>query len=52
MRDIISPDDVRLRPEPQDSAATLEDSEYVDFSPTEEFRQVLDHLTSGAAAPA
>jgi hypothetical protein len=28
----------------------LEDSEYVDFSPTELFRPVLAHLT-GAAAP-
>ena len=25
----------------------LEDSEYVDFSPTDEFRKVLDHLTAG-----
>jgi len=27
----------------------LEDSEYVDFSPTREFQRVLDHLTSAAA---
>ncbi|HZE03932.1 MAG TPA: hypothetical protein VE127_01840 [Solirubrobacteraceae bacterium] len=30
----------------------IEDSEYVDFSPTDEFRPVLEHLTSGAAASA
>jgi hypothetical protein len=30
----------------------LEDSEYVDFSPTEQFRHVIDHITSGAAAQA
>jgi hypothetical protein len=30
----------------------LEDSEYVDFSPTEEFRHVIDHITAGAAARA
>ena len=28
----------------------LEDSEYVDFSPTAEFQPVIDHLTGGAAA--
>jgi hypothetical protein len=28
----------------------LEDSESVDFSPTQQFQRVLDHLT-GAAAP-
>ncbi len=27
----------------------LEDSEYVDFSPTEEFRKVIDHITANAA---
>jgi hypothetical protein len=27
----------------------LEDSEYVDFSPTAEFRPVIEHITSGAA---
>ena len=26
----------------------LEDSEYVDFSPTAEFAKVVDHITSGA----
>lgn len=30
----------------------LEDSEYVDFSPTEEFRRVVDHITSEAGATA
>ncbi len=30
----------------------LEDSEYVDFSPTDEFRQVIDHITSEATASA
>ncbi len=28
----------------------LEDSEYVDFSPTEEFRRVIEHITSGGRA--
>ncbi len=28
----------------------VEDSEYVDFSPTAEFRRVLDHLTAGPQA--
>jgi hypothetical protein len=28
----------------------LEDSEYVDFSPTEKFLPVIDHITSGAGA--
>ena len=28
----------------------VEDSEYVDFSPTHEFRPVIDHITAGAAA--
>jgi hypothetical protein len=28
----------------------LEDSEYVDFSPTEEFQRVIDHIRSGAGA--
>ena len=35
---------------PGHAPEAIEDSEYVDFSPTEEFRPVLDHLTSGAAA--
>lgn len=30
----------------------LEDSEYVDFSPTEEFRRVVDHIASEAGATA
>jgi len=30
----------------------LEDSEYVDFSPTDELNHVIDHIKSGAAAPA
>lgn len=30
----------------------LEDSEYVDFSPTAEFQHVIDHITSGASASA
>jgi len=35
---------------PGHAPEALEDSEYVDFSPTHEFQRVLDHLT-GAAAP-
>jgi hypothetical protein len=27
-------------------------SEYVDFSPTDKFQPVIDHITSGAAASA
>jgi hypothetical protein len=30
----------------------LEDSEYVDFSPTEDLRRVIDHITSAASPPA
>lgn len=30
----------------------LEDSEYVDFSPTEQFMPVIEHITSGAGASA
>jgi hypothetical protein len=30
----------------------LEDTEYVDFSPTEEFQHVIEHITSGAAPSA
>jgi hypothetical protein len=37
---------------PGHAPEALEDSEYVDFSPTAEFRRVIDHITSGAAAPA
>jgi hypothetical protein len=36
---------------PGHAPEALEDSEYVDFSPTHEFQRVLDHLI-GAAAPA
>ena len=36
---------------PGHAPEALEDSEYVDFSPTHEFQRVLDHLT-GTAAPA
>ena len=28
----------------------LEDSEYVDFSPTDEFQKVIDHITAGSPA--
>jgi hypothetical protein len=35
---------------PGHAPEALEDSEYVDFSPTEEFQRVIDHITSGAAA--
>jgi hypothetical protein len=31
---------------PGHAPEALEDSEYVDFSPTDEFRQVLDHVKS------
>ncbi len=34
---------------PGHAPEALEDSEYVDFSPTEEFQHVLDHLTGAAA---
>ena len=36
---------------PGHAPEALEDSQYVDFSPTHEFQRVLDHLT-GTAAPA
>lgn len=36
---------------PGHAPEALEDSEYVDFSPTHEFRRVIDHIT-GAGAPA
>ena len=35
---------------PGHAPQALEDCEYVDFSPTQDFQRVLDHLT-GAAAP-
>jgi hypothetical protein len=35
---------------PGHAPEALEDSEYVDFSPTEVFRPVIDHITSGAGA--
>jgi hypothetical protein len=35
---------------PGHAPEALEDSEYVDFSPTEPFRHVIDHITRGAAA--
>jgi hypothetical protein len=35
---------------PGHAPEALEDSEYVDFSPTDEFRPVIDHITSGASA--
>lgn len=31
---------------PGHSPEALEDSEYVDFSPTDEFNEVIDHITS------
>jgi hypothetical protein len=34
---------------PGHAPEALEDSEYVDFSPTHEFQRVLDHLTGAAA---
>jgi hypothetical protein len=37
---------------PGHAPEALEDSEYVDFSPTDEFNHVLDHIRGGAAAPA
>ena len=33
---------------PGHAPEALEDSEYVDFSPTDEFRRVIEHITSGA----
>lgn len=35
---------------PGHAPEALEDSEYVDFSPTEDFARVIEHITSGAAA--
>src|SRR3990170_5643889 len=37
---------------PGHAPEALEDSEYVDFSPTHEFQRVLDHLTGAPAAGA
>ncbi len=37
---------------PGHAPEALEDSEYVDFSPTEQFRRVIEHITSGGAASA
>ena len=34
---------------PGHAPEALEDSEYVDFSPTAEFQPVIEHITSGAA---
>jgi hypothetical protein len=35
---------------PGHAPEALEDCEYVDFSPTDEFNHVLEHITSGATA--
>jgi hypothetical protein len=35
---------------PGHAPEALEDSEYVDFSPAEEFQHVLDHLTGASAS--
>lgn len=35
---------------PGHAPEALEDSEYVDFSPTDEFNDVINHITSGAAS--
>ena len=35
---------------PGHAPEALEDSEYVDFSPTHEFQRVIDHITGAAAA--
>jgi len=35
---------------PGHAPEALEDSEYVDFSPTSEFQPVIDHITRAAAA--
>ena len=35
---------------PGHAPEALEDFEYVDFSPTEQFRPVIEHITSGAGA--
>lgn len=35
---------------PGHAPEAIEDSEYVDFSPTDEFQHVIDHITAGAPA--
>ncbi len=35
---------------PGHAPEALEDSEYVDFSPTTQFQPVIDHITSGGAS--
>jgi hypothetical protein len=35
---------------PEHAPEALEDSEYVDFSPTEAFNQVIEHVRRAAAA--
>ncbi len=40
-----------IRHEDVPAPEALADSEYVDFSPTEEFRPVIEHIISGASAP-
>jgi hypothetical protein len=37
---------------PGHAPEALEDTEYVDFSPTDQFRQLIDHLTQGTAQTA
>ena len=37
---------------PGHAPEALEDSEYVDFSPTDEFNHVIEHIASGATASA
>jgi hypothetical protein len=37
---------------PGHAPEALEDSAYVDFSPTDEFRRVIEHITGGADTPA
>jgi hypothetical protein len=37
---------------PGHAPEALEDSEYVDFSPTEAFQRVVEHITGRAAEPA
>ena len=36
---------------PGHAPEALEDSEYVDFSPTDEFNHVIDHITSQTSTP-
>ncbi len=35
---------------PGHAPEAMEDTEYVDFSPTDEFNHVIDHITAGAVA--